>query len=90
MLGPDRVAVEPVTAFFRDLFAAGRAEATVRSCGMDLLRWFRFLWTIDVPWNQATRIEARDFSRWLRSGRDGGAYAASVRAHSETVLRTEP
>lgn len=88
MLGADEVGVEPVTAFFRDLLAAGRAEATVRSYGTDLLRWFRFLWAIDVPWNQATRIEARDFSRWLRYGRDGGTYAASVRAHSETVLRT--
>ena len=46
MLGPDGVGVEPVTAFFRDLLAAGRAEATVRSYGMDLLRWFRFLWAI--------------------------------------------
>jgi integrase len=70
--------VEPVTAFFRDLLAAGRAE----------LRWFRFLWAVGVPWRQATRIEARDFSRWLRTGRAGAAFAPSVRAHSETVLRT--
>ena len=37
---------EPVTAvaeFFRDLQAAGRSEATLRSYGGDLLRWFRFL-----------------------------------------------
>jgi site-specific recombinase XerD len=88
MLGPDGMCVEPVTVFFRDLFAAGRTEATVRSYGMDLLRWFRFLWAIEVAWNQATRIEARDFSRWLRFARDGVAYAASVRAHSETVLRS--
>ncbi len=88
MLDSDGVGVVPVTAFFRDLLAAGRAEATVRSYGMDLLRWFRFLWSVDVPWNKATRIEARDFSRWLRSGRDGVGYAASVRAHSETVLRS--
>lgn len=85
MLGPDEVGVGPVTAFFRDLLAAGRAEATVRSYRMDLLRWFRFLWAIKVPWNQASRIEARDFSRWLRSSRDGGTYAASVRAHSVLV-----
>src|SRR5229473_1315933 len=32
---------EPVTAYFRDLLAAGRSEATVRSYGMDLLRGFR-------------------------------------------------
>ena len=55
-----------VTAYFRDLQAAGRSAATLRSYGMDLLRWFRFLWAIDVPWNQATRAEARDFCRWLQ------------------------
>lgn len=88
MLNPSGMCVEPVTAFFRDLLAAGRAEATVRSYGLDLLRWFRFLWTVEVAWDRATRIEARDFSRWLRFGRDGVAYAASVRAHSETVLRS--
>jgi site-specific recombinase XerD len=88
MLDPGGIGLEPVTAFFRDLLAAGRAEATVRSYGMDLLRWFRFLWATEVPWDRATRIEARDFSRWLRSGRDGTTYAPSVRAHSETVLRS--
>jgi site-specific recombinase XerC len=78
---------------------------------MDLLRWFRFGWAIEVGWDQSTRVEARDFCRWLalrdkpgrdavssRSGRGvpnavtgkpgvGGKYAASTRAHSETVLR---
>jgi hypothetical protein len=34
----DGAAVGQVTAFFRDLLAAGRSEATVRSYGMDLLR----------------------------------------------------
>jgi integrase len=33
---------------------------------MDLLRWFRFLWAAEVPWDRATRAEARDFSRWLQ------------------------
>ena len=32
---------------------------------MDLLRWFRFGWAIGVTWDQATRVEARDFCRWL-------------------------
>lgn len=96
--------VEAVASFFRDLQAAGRSPATVRSYGLDLLRWFRFLWAIGVSWERATRVEARDFSRWLlvagkpirphwRSGdaaaptSSGVPYAASVRAHSETVLR---
>jgi hypothetical protein len=31
-----------------------------------LLRWFRFVWAAGVPWNMATRAEARDFCRWMR------------------------
>src|SRR5260370_1856838 len=72
---------------------------------MDLRRWFRFLWAAGVPWNMATRAEARDFCRWMQvAGKParphwrtpdrvpaslvaGAAYAPSVRAHSETVLR---
>ena len=39
--------------------------ATLRSYGHDLLRWFRFLWAIEVPWARVTRAEARDFCRWM-------------------------
>ena len=107
LVGPDGVRVEGVAAFFGDLQAAGRSVATVRSYGMDLLRWFRFLWAVGVAWDRASRAEARDFCRWLqvagkparphwRSREDAGAgppgrasaYSASVRAHSETVLRS--
>jgi len=101
---PAGAPVVPVSAFFADLLAAGRSEATLRSYGMDLLRWFRFTWAAGVPWNMATRAEARDFSRWMQvAGKParphwrsqgpapqpaaGAAYAPSVRAHSETVLR---
>ncbi len=59
VIGEDGSVSPPVTAFFRDLLAAGRSEATVRSYGMDLLRWLRFLDAAGVPWDQATRIEAR-------------------------------
>ncbi len=108
LLDPDGVPVEAVTAYFRDLLAAGRAGSTVRSYAMDLLRWFRFLWSdIGVAWDRATRVEARDFSRWMQiAGKQprphwraagagdvvervhGQAFAPSVRAHSETVLRS--
>lgn len=114
LLDADGAVVEVVSAYLRDLQAAGRARATARSYGMDLLRWFRFLWAAEVEWDRATRTEARDFSRWLQlAGKPvrahwrrqeattqggtvghgtvgthrGSAYAASVRAHSETVLR---
>jgi hypothetical protein len=53
--------VEAVSVYFRDLQAAGKPDTTIRSYGMDLLRWFGFLWAIDVSWSRASRIEARDF-----------------------------
>jgi site-specific recombinase XerD len=107
LVDPDGVPMEAVDAFLRDLQAAGRSAATARSYGLDLLRWFRFLWALGVSWDRATRAEARDFCRWLlvagkparphwrRRGQPpaassagaGGGNAASVRAHSETVLR---
>ncbi|XVQ09355.1 hypothetical protein ACQP1W_43625 [Spirillospora sp. CA-255316] len=54
--------VTAVTDFLNELQAAGRAVTTQRSYGMALLRWFRFLWSVGVPWGGATRVEARDFS----------------------------
>lgn len=110
LVDADETVVEPVAAFLRDLQAAGRSPATARSYGLDLLRWFRFCWALGVSWDRATRVEARDFSRWLQvagkpsrphwrhrqqpaaTSQPAAAvghrpYAASVRAHSETVLR---
>ena len=66
LLDPNGAVVQPVSDYLKDLQAAGRRATTQRSYGMDLLRWFRFLWTVEVPWDEATRIEARDFSRWLQ------------------------
>ena len=103
--------VTAVAAFLKDLQAVGRSVSTQRSYAMDLLRWFRFIWAIEVPWDEATRIEARDFCRWLACAdktrrapvagpsvsnapnpvtgkpRPERTYAATTRAHSETVLR---
>src|SRR6266496_3660870 len=78
---PSGAVVEPVSAFFADLLAAGRSEATVRSYGMDLLSWFRFVWAAGVPWNMATRAEARDFCRWMSSR------ARSARKRSASAKR---
>jgi len=58
--------VEPVSEFLRDLQAAGRPATTQRSYSLALLRWFRFTWAVDVPWDQATRTVARDFCRHLQ------------------------
>lgn len=84
VVAPDGTTVVAVAAFLADLQAAGRSVATLRSYALDLLRWFRFLWALGLPWEGAGRVEARDFSRWLQLR----PYAPSVRAHSETVLRS--
>ena len=55
--------VGPVSEYLRDLQAAGRPATTQRSYALALLRWFRFTWAVGVPWNRATRAEARDFCR---------------------------
>jgi site-specific recombinase XerD len=106
LLDPAGEPVRAAAEFFVDLQARGRSQATVRSYGMDLLRWFRFCWATSTPWDRATRAEARDFCRWmLIAGKparphwraaeqpqaavsSGKAYAPSVRAHCETVLRS--
>jgi integrase len=87
------VIVVPVAAYLGDLQACGRSAATQRSYAMDLLRWFRFTWAVGVPWDQATRAEARDFCRWIQlAGKPGipaldARYAPATVAHCETVLR---
>ncbi len=50
---------------------------------MDLLRWFRFCWAIGVPWDQATRSEARDFCRWIQiAAKPGGPRRRTERGGS--------
>ncbi|WP_322768756.1 site-specific integrase [Frankia sp. Cr1] len=66
LVDPGGEPVGAVAAFLRELQGRGLSEGTQRSYGMDLLRWFRFLWAVEVSWEQATRAEARDFMRWLR------------------------
>lgn len=66
LVDADGMVVAPAAAYLRDLQACGRPAATQRSYGMDLLRWFRFIWAVDVGWDQATRAEARDFCCWIQ------------------------
>ncbi|MGO9218684.1 MAG: tyrosine-type recombinase/integrase [Streptosporangiaceae bacterium] len=66
VVGPDGQVAEPVSVFLRDLLASGRSAATLRSYAVDLLRWWRFLDAVDVEWDRASRVEARDFSCWIQ------------------------
>ena len=95
LVDADGLVVAAGTAFFRELSASGQSAATQRSYGMDLLRWFRFLWAVAVAWDQATRAEARDFFCWVRVAdkpvrphwrhRDGGVADTAGRAVAGTV-----
>ena len=69
--------VAPVTAYLADLQAVGRPATTQRSYGLALLRWFRFLWSVEVPWNEATRVEAR-VSTWLSQDACTGVWIMTV------------
>ena len=85
LLDADGGVVVPVALFLRELLAASRAALTLRSYAMDLLRWWRFLAAVDVRWEQATPVEGRDFSLWIRQaskprpgpGRGAGPAAAA-------------
>ncbi|MFC4463940.1 hypothetical protein ACFPH6_05080 [Streptomyces xiangluensis] len=66
LIDPDGVIVEAVAVYFQELLTAGQAASTVRSYGMDLLRWWRLLQAAGVPWDRAPRAAARDFSRWIQ------------------------
>lgn len=128
LVDPSGRSVLPAAVYLKDLMAADSSPLTPRSYGMDLLRWWRFLWSFGIEWDRATRADARDFMLWMKladkpvrahwrhRGKDpakvppprtqlggpapgtanpvtgkftvGTKYAASTRAHCETVLRT--
>ncbi|MGW7106494.1 site-specific integrase [Streptomyces xanthophaeus] len=85
------VVVEPVSAFFAALQACSRPPSTIRSYGMDLLWWWRFLDAVGVEWHRATRLEPRDFARWMaiapKPGRTGAAGRLAPRRGPESVHR---
>ncbi|MGE0341475.1 MAG: tyrosine-type recombinase/integrase [Porticoccaceae bacterium] len=82
--------VEEVSEFFATMVACGASFSSLRSYGLALLRWWRFLAAIEVPWQRAGRIEARDFVLWMRlvgpAGRQGG-YAPATINHALAVVK---
>jgi integrase len=55
-----------VSEFLGDMLADDASPASLRSYAYELLAWFRFLWALEVPWERASRAEARDFALWLK------------------------
>lgn len=66
LLDPFGRPVEPFTVYVRDLMAGPYSPTTPRSYGMDLLRWWRYLWAFEIEWDRATREDARDFTLWMQ------------------------
>jgi hypothetical protein len=62
LLDADGVEIEPVAAFFAELLACDKSAATIRSYGMDLLRWWRFLL---CTWQDAVPGSAKPVAREL-------------------------
>ncbi len=58
--------VAAVSEFLHDMQADDASPASLRSYAYELLAWFRFLWAVEVPWDRASRVEARDFALWLK------------------------
>jgi integrase len=85
VVDPDGVPVEPIVRFLRDFVARGNRPGSVRSYAYGLLRWWRWLIVVDVPWDRATSAEVRDLVLWLgqaakprRSARTASAATAGT------------
>jgi hypothetical protein len=61
--------IEPISMFLQDLMLGDVSPLTCRSYGHDLLRWWRLLELVQVPWDRATRSEVGVLVEWLRSAR---------------------
>ncbi|MFI5822908.1 tyrosine-type recombinase/integrase [Streptomyces rishiriensis] len=66
LLDPSGSPVAPFSVYVKDLMAGPYSPLTPRSYGMDLLRWWRYLWALEIEWDRATRIDARDFTLWMK------------------------
>lgn len=66
VLAPDGTHVAPVVPYLRNLILDDNRPLTAKSYAYDLLRWYRLLWFLDVPWDRATEAEASALVGWLR------------------------
>jgi len=90
LLDASGVPVAEVSDFFASMLASGASVSSLRSYGLALLRWWRFLAAVDVTWQRASRVEARDFVLWMRmvgpASRPGG-YAPATINHALAVVK---
>jgi site-specific recombinase XerD len=90
LLDASGVPVVEVSDFFASMLASGASVSSLRSYGLALLRWWRFLAAVGVTWQRASRVEARDFVLWMRmvgpADRPGG-YAPATINHALAVVK---
>lgn len=82
--------VREVSDFLASMLASGSSPGSLRSYAMDLLRWWRFLAAVDVPWQRAGQVEARDFVLWMRlvgPPKRAGGYAPATINHALAVVK---
>ena len=86
VMDPSGDSVDPIRVFLRDFVARDNRAGSVRSYAYGLLRWWRFLRAVDVPWDRATSAEARDFVLWLqRTTKTRGAVRPAATATAGTI-----
>ena len=85
VLDGDGAEVAAVTEFLREMVGRGSPASTLRSYAFDLLRWFRFLWAVEVAWDRAGRLEARDFLCGSLRHPSPGAAAGRAARHPRRV-----
>jgi integrase len=61
--------VTAVTEFLHHMLADDASPASLRSYAYELLSWHRFLLAVEVSWDLAGRVEARDFALWLKTSK---------------------
>lgn len=59
--------IPSVARYLEHLVVCDMSALTCRSYAFDLLRWFRLLWHLEVPWNAATSAEAEVLVSWMRN-----------------------
>ncbi|MDJ0363421.1 tyrosine-type recombinase/integrase [Rhodococcus sp. H29-C3] len=77
------VEIIAISEYLRSLVLSDVSPLTVRSYAHDLLRWWRVLSVIEMPWERATREEVEVMVGWLRS-------AANPQRRRSTTSATQP
>ncbi|MFC9911370.1 tyrosine-type recombinase/integrase [Streptomyces sp. NPDC059862] len=66
VLDADGAVVAPIVPYLRGLILDDNRPLTAKSYAYDLLRWYRLLWFLGIPWDRATEAEASALVGWLR------------------------